>query len=54
MGKALLVLFLVLAAGSVLAEPMQLAVVKRADNGKGMLCKLQDRKLVLFVEGTPA
>ncbi len=54
MRKVALLLVVILAAGRVLAEPMQLAVVKRADNGKGMLCKLQDRKIVLFVEGTPA
>jgi len=51
--KKILFLIVTFIASVAWAEPAQLNIVKRADNGKGMLCKLQNKKLILFVEGTP-
>ena len=42
------------AVSLVYAVENDLQIVKRAANGKGMLCKLQDKKMILLVEGTPA
>lgn len=53
MKKTFLFLVLAFLAGIAWADPEPLRILKRADNGKGMLCKLQDKKLILFVEGTP-
>jgi len=52
--KKLWILFLTVAVTAVFADPAQLTIVNRANNGKGMLCKLQNKKSILFLEGTPA
>ena len=55
MKKLLLSIILAFSASfASLAEKQEnLVIIKRADNGCGMLCKYKDKKNVLFVEGSP-
>lgn len=48
-----LILFSVIVIGDLCAGAVRLDVVRHAENGKGMLCRLENKKLILLVEGSP-
>ena len=53
MKTLVIIITCILSVNIVTAKEIELKIIKKSSNGHGLLCKLQDKKTVLFVHGSP-